>query len=113
MVEVDDKLLEQFFQTARTQQIEDRGFTQRVMRQLPDRALQLSRLWTGGCLLMGVVLFVVFHGWQPVSMGLSSLLHTLVTEVKPVPFFVTMGVLCSLSLLELVHKLDTSDSFGV
>jgi hypothetical protein len=46
-------------------------------------------------------------------MGLASLLNTLVAEVKPVPFFVMIGVLCSLSLLELVHKLDTSDSFGV
>ena len=48
MTEIDDKLLQQFFEPARQKQIEDNGFTERVMRRLPDKAkaLKLSNYWT-------------------------------------------------------------------
>ena len=106
MTEIDNRLLEQFFQPARAQQVEDNGFTQRVMRQLPDRALRLSHWWTAFCLLSGLVLFVVFKGWEPLAVGVWTMVRMLVTHVHPVPFFLTLGVLSCQALLELVHRLE-------
>ena len=63
-----DKLLEDLFKQAAQQQIEDNGFTERVMQQLPDTkwqtARRLSRLWSLFCILVGIGLFFAFGGWQ-------------------------------------------------
>ena len=101
----DDALLEQFFSVARTQEIADRGFTESVMRRLPDRALQLSRLWTLSCLVLSVVLFFVFDGWIPVVYAIVETFNTAFTQIQLVPLFVTMGTLCSLAVAEMAHRL--------
>ena len=106
MTEIDDKLLEQFFQPARAQQVEDRGFTQRVMKRLPDKALRLSSVWTTFCVVVGIALFVAVKGWQPLLMGLSSLIQNMTENIHPLTFFVTMGVLSCLALLELIHRFE-------
>ena len=63
-----NQLLEDFFKQAAQQQIEDNGFTERVMQQLPDAkrdsVRRLSRLWSLFCILVGVGLFFAFGGWQ-------------------------------------------------
>ena len=41
----DDKLLQQFFSDNR-KEIEDNGFSRRVMHHLPDRYYRISQLWT-------------------------------------------------------------------
>lgn len=61
-------MLESFFKQAVQQQIEDNGFTERVMQSLPKQKLltarRLSQLWTLFCVVVGVGLFFVFGGWQ-------------------------------------------------
>ena len=68
MVDKDNKMIEDFFKQAAQQQIEDNGFTERVMQSLPDSKLEvarrLSRLWTVFCLVVSAVLFFVLGGWQ-------------------------------------------------
>ena len=63
-----NQILEDFFKQAAQQQIEDNGFTERVMQQLPDAkrdsVRRLSRLWSLFCILVGVGLFFAFGGWQ-------------------------------------------------
>ena len=63
-----NQILEDFFKQAAQQQIEDNGFTERVMQQLPDartdNVRRLSRLWSLFCILVGVGLFFAFGGWQ-------------------------------------------------
>ena len=68
---MDDKdqiMLESFFKQAAQQQIEDNGFTERVMQNLPETntntVRRLSRLWSLFCILIGVGLFFAFGGWQ-------------------------------------------------
>ena len=60
--------LAEIFKQAAQQQIEDDGFTERVMQNLPETKTmtvrRLSRLWSLFCLLMGVGLFFAFGGWQ-------------------------------------------------
>ena len=69
MINDNERLLQQFFSEAANQQIEDNGFTERVMQSLPvasQRAWlsRFSKLWTIFCVSVFAVLFVVFHGWE-------------------------------------------------
>ena len=61
-----NQILEDFFKQAAQQQIEDNGFTERVMQNLPktNTVRRLSRLWSLFCILVGVGLFFAFGGWQ-------------------------------------------------
>ncbi len=66
MTDKENRMIEDFFKQAAQQQIEDNGFTERVMKNLPDRKLEvvrrLSQLWTLFCLVVAGVLFFVFGG---------------------------------------------------
>ena len=63
-----NQFLDDLFKQAAQQQIEDNGFTERVMQNLPDTKSvvirRLSRLWSLFCILVGVGLFFAFGGWQ-------------------------------------------------
>ena len=63
-----NQFLDDLFKQAAQQQIEDNGFTERVMQNLPDTQIvtlrRLSRLWSLFCILVGVGLFFAFNGWQ-------------------------------------------------
>ena len=63
-----NQFLEDLFKQAAQQQIEDNGFTERVMQNLPDTKSvvirRLSRLWSLFCILVGAGLFFAFGGWQ-------------------------------------------------
>jgi len=71
MTDKDNMMIEAFFKQAAQQRIEDNGFTERVMRNLPDRKTdlvrKLSQLWTLFCIAVAGVLFFVLGGWQVVT----------------------------------------------
>ena len=71
MTDKDHIMIEEFFKQAAQQQIEDNGFTERVMQSLPDRkgvaVRRLSQLWTLFCIAVAGVLFFLFGGWQVVT----------------------------------------------
>ena len=71
MTDKDNIMIEEFFKQAAQQQIEDNGFTERVMQSLPDRkdhmVRRLSQLWTFFCIAVAGVLFFIFGGWQVVT----------------------------------------------
>ena len=105
MTEIDNSLLEQFFEPARQQEISDNGFTERVLRQLPDRSLILSRWWTAFCAALALILFIVSEAWRPLLVGAIRMVQTWTpNDIHPVPIFMTMGVLTCLALLE-VHAM--------
>lgn len=59
----DEMLLEAFFAENRME-IEDHGFSEKVMRHLPDsKVLLLQRLWLLVCVTIGVALLVVSQAW--------------------------------------------------
>ncbi len=86
MTDRDDILLEDFFKQAAQQEIEDKGFTERVMMNLPDRNVELarkwSRLWTIFCIIVGGVLFFVFGGLQLMKALFVTALHMLLTTLE-------------------------------
>ena len=71
----DNKLLESFFAEASHQEIPEAGFSRRVIRRLPSRAVWLSRLWTSLCLVTGIILIVSFDVLERFSGHVLSLLR--------------------------------------
>ena len=107
MTEKENKLIEDFFKQAAQQQIEDNGFTERVMEAIgngqltarPEGALAterdarmdhgklLSVLWTWFCIAVSLVLFFVFNGWDMLKASLHVLYASILTSCEV--FFTT------------------------
>ena len=69
-MENDDILVRQFF-NEHTEEIADHGFSKRVMRHLPDRAVRLNRIWTAICIVVGIAFFVAVKGWNVIAEALA------------------------------------------
>ena len=86
MEDKNDILLKQLFSEAAQQQIEDNGFTERVMANLPERSgysvRTLSRLWTMFCLVIGVLIFWLASGYSALEGFLSGGKQMLMTTIE-------------------------------
>lgn len=96
MMKNNDKLLQEFFAENR-HEIEDNGFSLRVMRRLPDRTQRLSQIWTAFCFALALVLFYVLDGWKLIldvlrEMFTAAAQHSL-TQVDTTSLLVAAGVL--------------------
>ena len=90
MTDKDNIMIKEFFKQAAQQQIEDNGFTERVMQNLPVTTVKshrLSHLWTLFCCIVGVGLFFAFGGWELVKLGWMSVLRMGATSLEV--FFIT------------------------
>ena len=103
MTDKDNILLEDFFKQAAQQQVEDNGFTERVMLSLPDyqaeKTHRLSLLWTWFCILLGVVLFFAFGGLETLKAGIMVVFQTVLTWLS---VFLTTAPTTEVSLNPLV-----------
>ena len=92
-------LIESFFKEAAQQQIEDNGFTERVMANLPagevNLAHRLTRLWTWFCVVLGGVLFFLLNGWDSLKASFNMLLSAVLTGLE---VFVTTAPTTDLQL---------------
>ena len=92
-------LIESFFKEAAQQQIEDNGFTERVMANLPagkaNLAHRLTRLWTWFCVVLGGVLFFLINGWDSLKASFNMLLSAVLTGLE---VFVTTAPTTDLQL---------------
>ena len=86
MTDKDNILIEDFFKQAAQQQIEDNGFTKRVMKNLPEspqeKAHRLSLLWTAFCVALSVVLFFVFGGWGALKASILVAVQGVLTSLS-------------------------------
>lgn len=97
MTNDDNILIEQLFDEARKVQIEDNGFCRRMMANLPKDADRLprredllpqnvlwaSRLWTGFCVVLGLILSSAFHIWELAATYVEVFVRTLPTHDTP------------------------------
>ena len=88
MTEKENKLIEDLFKQAAQQQIEDNGFTEKVMERV-ERVDQtslvphrLSLLWTWFCIAVSLVLFFVFNGWEMLKASLQMLYDSVITSLE-------------------------------
>ena len=101
----DNELLEQLFRPVREMELQDNGFTDRVMQQLPRRDVwRLSRLWTIFCIVVAVALFVSLRGWELVGYGLMMLANTPPTHQQLLTFVVSVGAMGLLAIGEVVSR---------
>lgn len=95
--EQEDMLLEQFFNQQRFE-VADDGFSQGVMRLLPDRARRLNRLWTALCMVVAVVFFIVERGWSAIVGSVEGAwaditTHELVYQLNPLTIYMALVLL--------------------
>ena len=101
MTEKENKLIENLFKQAAQQQIEDNGFTERVMEAIGNGQLKmdngqlLSVLWTWFCIAVSLVLFFVFNGWEMLKASLMVLFAAVRTSLE---VFVTTAPTTELDL---------------
>ena len=108
MIEQDDKLIRNFFESNK-QEIADRGFSRRVMRNLPQRKFLWFKVCTCALAFIALVFFIVYDGFLGllyifrylyISLAQSSTLYT-----DPKTIIVTLIVLLGLG----VHKIWSMD----
>jgi|GEM_PF-422195 len=76
----EDDLLKRFI-AEQTTELPDNGFTDSVMRRLPDRSRRLNRVWTVFCLAVAVGLFIHFKGWIALATGILRLVNGALTGI--------------------------------
>lgn len=59
----DEILIKKFF-NENMPEIEDRGFSERVMSSLPRRTAFMNRFWGAVCTTAGIIIFILCHGWK-------------------------------------------------
>lgn len=82
LTENENKLIENLFDEARRQEIEDDGFSRRVMRSLPSadsqftvRMRRISRLWTAFCIMLGIALLAVTRTFEQLPAAIENLIR--------------------------------------
>mgnify|MGYP001415157588 CR=1 FL=1 len=96
----DDELLKQFFNAAK-QDIDDDGFTDRVMQRLPQHAKRMNQIWTTICFALGMALFILFDGVEDLRVLGSNISSNIVgylssidlTVLSPTLIFGTVIIL--------------------
>ena len=85
MTDNDNLLIENFFKQAAQQQIEDNGFTERVMErvvQTKPSTRRMSILWTWSCVAIALVLFVFLGGWESLKATMMVWMTTALTSLE-------------------------------
>ena len=85
MTDKDNLLLEEFFKQAAQQQIEDNGFTERVMAQIAQTKPSTRRqsiLWTCFCVAVALALFILLGGWESLKTTMMVWMTTALTSLE-------------------------------
>ena len=91
MEDKNDMLLKQLFADAAKQTIEDNGFTERVMMNLPEmsdvamadsKVHRLSQLWTLFCVGVALLAFWLAKGWPVLESMLSGGKQMLINTIE-------------------------------
>lgn len=109
MTKDNDILIESFFAKARQQDIEDNGFSRRVMSRLPSRAdrmhirkRRISRLWAAFCLVLGIPVVILSRAGELLLTFTEEFLRALpafaVDHIYYMPLFTISLVAAALAL---------------
>jgi len=85
MTDNDNLLIEKFFKQAAQQQIEDNGFTERVMAQIAQTKPSTRRksiLWTWFCVATALALFILLGGWESLKATMMVWMTTALTSLE-------------------------------
>lgn len=86
MMDTEDKNISRFIKSHKTE-INDNGFSRRVIRHLPGKAQRLSKAWTIFCITAAAILFVVLNGFQfipEIGKDISNIIqHSSLAQMDP------------------------------
>ena len=85
MTDKDDLLIKDFFKQAAQQQIEDNGFTERVMARIAETKSSTRRktmLWTWFCVIVALAMFFILGGWESLKASIMVLMSTALTSLE-------------------------------
>jgi hypothetical protein len=106
MKEIEDKMINQFFQ-AEKREVKDNGFSRRVMRNLPDRGEQLSKIWIAFCTTIGIVLFFLFNGLEAIlnilREAFNGAMQNGITHLDTKSLLIASIVLISIGVKKVCH----------
>lgn len=101
----DETLLLHFFSEQKeTIPLEDHGFSQRVMQQLPRRTPLWTRLWSPCCLLLSLLLFIQQHGPQHIWHALQEIFNSQAEQLIPQQFDPKVWIAAGGVLLFLLYR---------
>jgi hypothetical protein len=106
----DDELLIQFFNAAK-QEINDNGFSARVMRHIPQHAKRMNQIWTTVCFALGMALFILFDGIEDLRTLGSNIMSNIVGYLSSIDLTVLsptliIGTIATLGIVWLYHILS-------
>lgn len=101
MTEIDDKMIDMFMKEHK-KEVQDNGFSRRVMRRLPEYERRINRIWTGVCTVICVSLFFIFDGLSSL-LGLlheffASAMHNSISTMNLQTLLIAGGVLIFLGI---------------
>ena len=108
----DDELVAMFFEENR-QEIEDDGFSQHVMKQLPSQSIRLSRIWTLVCSVVGVAFFFLADGIGQLKLVLFNATGNFVGFLASIDFsnLPITAILTAILLITALATWDLSEKF--
>lgn len=108
MTDNDDKLLMKFF-TKERQEIADNGFSERVMRRLPDHSQRLSAIWSTLGYALAIMLFIATGGLHAVVKAVMQTFGNMIQNGMPqleLPAAVTVIAVLTALFCHKVTSLD-------
>lgn len=103
MQENNDKLIRNFLETGR-QDIADRGFSKRVMQQLPATESLVAKYWTWGCFALTAGVFILLDGFELLYNALRDIFNTLVEQEAVSQLDTRSLLIAGAVLLCLIYK---------
>lgn len=101
----EDKLLRTFFE-ANKKEVPDNGFSKKVMKRLPKKESQISKVWTCCCALLAIVAFVLLETPRIIIETFTTTLsHTVengVANLDPKTMIIVSVVVLSLGVGKLL-----------
>lgn len=109
MMENDERLVECFFEQHKVE-IEDNGFSRRVMEQLPDGTRRANRIWTIVCAIAGISMFFLLDAFDSLLRVLGNVLGDFVgffssvhlSGFTPFTFYLALLTLTAVFLHNLI-----------
>jgi hypothetical protein len=99
MTDNEDKLINSFFQE-NVKAISDDGFTDKVMRSLPDsKAWWANKVWTFICAVAAIALFIVKDGLNILSISLGGIFREIAQGFQLQHFNITWVVLIGIVII--------------
>ncbi len=104
MKDNNDELVSHFLHS-NIQEIEDNGFSERVIRNLPDRYLLISKIIDGICFAACIIMFFVFNGFTTIYKSVISLIESQSNIIPHDINYTSIFIVCAVLLFIGIERI--------